>query len=164
MTKPEVAHKWAGWLHNPCHLGGPQRFRAGDKIRIRVSSTEDLIPLGPLVRTLRCDHMESVRGKPPPPPPRSRYNALLLLLGMVQHMQLDGIWHSNGLLSYNPYLAILTGTQHYDVHKYCHPDVGDIDEGCTVQWASAWTSTTVYETLVPHTGPCAGPSKMYIAP
>ena len=28
-TKSEVAHKWAGWLHNPCHLGAPQRFRAG---------------------------------------------------------------------------------------------------------------------------------------
>ena len=24
--------KWADWLHNPYRLGGPQRFRAGDKI------------------------------------------------------------------------------------------------------------------------------------
>ena len=32
-TKSEVAHKWAGWLHNACRLGGPQRFRGGDKIR-----------------------------------------------------------------------------------------------------------------------------------
>ena len=31
-TKSEVAHKWAGWLRNPCHLGG-QRFTAGDKMR-----------------------------------------------------------------------------------------------------------------------------------
>ena len=60
-TKLEVAHKWARWLHNPCRLGGspplqgggrnqkwptsgpggyitpaagggPQRFKAGDKI------------------------------------------------------------------------------------------------------------------------------------
>ena len=23
-----MAHKWADWLHSPCHLGGPQRFRA----------------------------------------------------------------------------------------------------------------------------------------
>ena len=23
-----MAHKWARWLHNPCRLGGPQRFRA----------------------------------------------------------------------------------------------------------------------------------------
>ena len=31
--KTEVAHPWAQWLHNPCRLGGPQRFKAGDKIR-----------------------------------------------------------------------------------------------------------------------------------
>ena len=24
-----MAHKWADWLHNPCRLEGPQRFRAG---------------------------------------------------------------------------------------------------------------------------------------
>ena len=29
----EVAHKWARWLHNPCHLGGPHRFGAGGRIR-----------------------------------------------------------------------------------------------------------------------------------
>ena len=32
-TKSEVAHLWAKWLHNPCRLGEPHRFRAGDKIR-----------------------------------------------------------------------------------------------------------------------------------
>ena len=26
----EVAHKWARWLHNPCRLGEPLRFEAGD--------------------------------------------------------------------------------------------------------------------------------------
>ena len=31
-TKSEVAHLWARWLHNPCRLGDPFRFRAGDKI------------------------------------------------------------------------------------------------------------------------------------
>ena len=31
-TKVAVAHKWAGWLHNPYCLRGPQRFRAGDQI------------------------------------------------------------------------------------------------------------------------------------
>ena len=31
-TQSEVAHKWAGWLHNPSCLGGPQRFTVGDKI------------------------------------------------------------------------------------------------------------------------------------
>ena len=24
-----MAHKWDGWLHNPCRLGGPHRFKAG---------------------------------------------------------------------------------------------------------------------------------------
>ena len=28
-AESEVAHKWARWLHNPCCLGGPHRFRAG---------------------------------------------------------------------------------------------------------------------------------------
>ena len=27
-----MVHKWARWLHNPCRLGGPNRFRAGGKI------------------------------------------------------------------------------------------------------------------------------------
>ena len=29
----KVANKWARWLHNPCRLGGPHRFRAGGTIR-----------------------------------------------------------------------------------------------------------------------------------
>ena len=32
-TKSEVAHKWAQWLHNPRRRGGPQCFRAGDRVR-----------------------------------------------------------------------------------------------------------------------------------
>ena len=32
-TKSEVAHLWARWLHNPCRLGDPHRFRAWSKIR-----------------------------------------------------------------------------------------------------------------------------------
>ena len=28
-AKSEVAHKWARWLHHPCRLGDPLRFRAG---------------------------------------------------------------------------------------------------------------------------------------
>ena len=32
-AEEEVAHKWATWLHNPCRLGGPHRFRAGVGIR-----------------------------------------------------------------------------------------------------------------------------------
>ena len=29
-TESEVAPKWAMWLHNPCSLGGPHRFKAGN--------------------------------------------------------------------------------------------------------------------------------------
>ena len=32
-AKSEVAHKWAKWLRQPCHLGDPRRCKAGDKIR-----------------------------------------------------------------------------------------------------------------------------------
>ena len=32
-AESEVAHKWARWLHSPCRLGGPHRFRVGGKIR-----------------------------------------------------------------------------------------------------------------------------------
>ena len=32
-AESEVAHKWARWLHNPCRLGGPYRFRAGGQNR-----------------------------------------------------------------------------------------------------------------------------------
>ena len=28
-----MAHLWARWLHNPCRLGDPHRFRSGGKIR-----------------------------------------------------------------------------------------------------------------------------------
>ena len=32
-AESQVAHKWARWLHHPCRLRDPQRFRAGGKIR-----------------------------------------------------------------------------------------------------------------------------------
>ena len=32
-AKTEVTHKWARWLHHPCRLGDPHRFRAEGKIR-----------------------------------------------------------------------------------------------------------------------------------
>ena len=33
-----MAHTWARWLHHPCRLGDPHRFRAGGKIRSRPTS------------------------------------------------------------------------------------------------------------------------------
>ena len=35
-AESQVAHKWARWLHNPCRLGGPHRFRAGGRITGRL--------------------------------------------------------------------------------------------------------------------------------
>ena len=32
-AESEVAQKWARWLHKPCRLGDPHRFRAGGGIR-----------------------------------------------------------------------------------------------------------------------------------
>ena len=32
-TESDVAHKWARWLYNPCRVGEPLRFRAGDQLR-----------------------------------------------------------------------------------------------------------------------------------
>ena len=32
-AKSDVTHKWARWLHHPCCLGDPHRFRAVGKIR-----------------------------------------------------------------------------------------------------------------------------------
>ena len=32
-AESEMAHRWARWLHNPCRLRGPHRFRAGGRIR-----------------------------------------------------------------------------------------------------------------------------------
>ena len=34
-AKSEVAHKWARWLHHPCRLGDPHRFKAGGGGKIR---------------------------------------------------------------------------------------------------------------------------------
>ena len=32
-TQSIVAHNSAAWLHNSCHIGDPQRFRVGERIR-----------------------------------------------------------------------------------------------------------------------------------
>ena len=49
-AESELAHKWARWLHNPCRLGGPHRFRAAEIIRsgpqVGQRATEALLPGG----------------------------------------------------------------------------------------------------------------------
>ena len=32
-----MAHKWAGWLHNPCRLGGPQHVRVGETMKSGIN-------------------------------------------------------------------------------------------------------------------------------
>ena len=49
-AESEVARKWAGWLHDPCRLGGPHRFTAGGSIRggpqVGKVATQPLSPGG----------------------------------------------------------------------------------------------------------------------
>ena len=49
-AKSELAHTWARWLHHPCRLGDPHRFRAGGKIRsgpyMGKVATSPLLPWG----------------------------------------------------------------------------------------------------------------------
>ena len=49
-AESEVAHKWAAWLHNPCRLGVPQQFRAGERIisgpKVGQAATQHLPPGG----------------------------------------------------------------------------------------------------------------------
>ena len=46
-----MAHKCTRWLHNPCHLGGPDGFRAGGRIKggpeVGKVATQPLPPGGP---------------------------------------------------------------------------------------------------------------------
>ena len=53
-AKSEVAHLWARWLRNPCRLGDPLRFKAGDKIGS-----------GPIVGKVATSPLPP-RGSPPP--------------------------------------------------------------------------------------------------
>ena len=52
-TKSQFAQLWARWLRNPCRLGDPLRFKAGDKIRS-----------GPLVGKVATSPLPP-RGSPP---------------------------------------------------------------------------------------------------
>ena len=51
-TKSAMGHKRVHWLHNPCRLGDPKRFRAGNKIRsgpqVSEMASSPLPSTGPL--------------------------------------------------------------------------------------------------------------------
>ena len=95
-----------------------------------------------------------------------RYNAFLLLLGMVRPMQVDGIWERDGLL-YNPFMArLLSRKEYYVLRCNIRPDVVELLEECTGQWAGAWRlggAACGNESVVPHKCIRAGPLRMFIA-
>ena len=95
-----------------------------------------------------------------------RYNAFILLLGMVRPMQVDGIWERDGLL-YNPVMAqLLSRKQYYVLRRNIRPDVVELLEECNGQWAGAWRlggAACGDESVVPHKGIRAGPLRMFIA-
>ena len=67
-AKSQVAHKWARWLHHPCRLGDPHRFRAGGKIKsgpqVGKVATSPLPPRGsPLLKSGGPNHKWPTSGQ-----------------------------------------------------------------------------------------------------
>ena len=95
-----------------------------------------------------------------------RYNAFILLLGMVRPMQVHGIWERDGSL-YNPFMAqLLSPKQYYVLRCNIRPDVVELPEECNGQWAGAWWlggAACGDESVVPHKGIRAGRLRMFIA-
>ena len=114
------------------------------------------------IENLQCQALRD-HGRPDLLPLVPRYNAFLILLGMVRPMQVDGVWDRKGLL-YNPYMAnVLTRRQYYLLQRLLRTDVvatGILQwpmAGSVVHWG--WGD----ESVVPHKGMLAGPLKMFIA-
>ena len=94
-----------------------------------------------------------------------RYNAFILVLGMVRPLQVDGVWERDGLL-YNPFIAqLLSCKEYYVLRRNIRPDVVELLEECNGQWAGAkWLGGAVCgdELVVPHKG-LRGLLRMFIA-
>ena len=58
------------------------------------------------IENLQCQALRD-HGRPDLLPLVRRYNAFLILFGMVRPMQVDGVWDRKGLL-YNPYIPLAT--------------------------------------------------------
>ena len=68
------------------------------------------------MENLQCQALRD-HGRPDLLPLVPRYNAFLLLLGMVRPMQVDGVRDRKGLL-YNPYIPLAT-TRRTHSTKFC---------------------------------------------
>ena len=89
------------------------------------------------IENLQCQALRD-HGRPDLLPLVPRYNAFLILLGMVRHMQVDGVGNRTSLL-YNPYMAnMLTRRQYYLLQWLPRTDVGSPLENGNGQWAGAW--------------------------
>ena len=95
-----------------------------------------------------------------------RYNAFIVLLGMVRPMQVDGIWERDGLL-YKPFMAQLLSCKEYHVLlRNIRRDVVEVLEECNGQWAGSWRlggAACGDESQVPHKGIRAGQVRMFVA-
>ena len=117
------------------------------------------------IDNLQCQALRDHR-RPELVPLVPRYNAFLILLGMVRPMQVDGVLDCKGLL-YNPYIAnMVTRRQYYLLQRLLLTDVVSLLEDCNGHWAGAGCmggGACGDESVVPHKGLVAGPLKMYIA-
>ena len=64
-SSSEVAQNWARWLHNPCRLGGPHRFRAGGRIKSGISQKWKIIIFwGPRNKAWISEWGDNIRNSP----------------------------------------------------------------------------------------------------
>ena len=94
-AESEVAHKWARWLHNPCRLGDPHRFRAGGQNQKWPTSGQGgyLTPAQGFFRIIKYQgggtgsknpSLPATNPLPPlPPPPFQFYKSSVLWFGTV---------------------------------------------------------------------------------
>ena len=89
------------------------------------------------IENLQCQGLRD-HGRPDLVPLVPRYDAFLILLGMVRPMRVDGVWDRKGL-SYNPYMgSMLTRRQYYLMQQLLRTDAVLLLEDGNGQWAGEW--------------------------